>query len=505
MTNIKYSMVSYLKELISFRWVVLGVVIYFYGSVLKNQIIGNAIRDGLMINGWDVSMNLLNDMYIIVYFVVPLVLFISTTVILSDFNYVTLIRLGTIKKWIFRSLKQFWKKTSILLLLWAFMSFYLTIGVPFSWHWTWSQFSKSNNFYNMLGEIAVIFTTPLSAFIFQLVLLVIAISMLHLFLSLLYVTIRNRNFLLIMCVSLFIGGIVGFKLLPSEYAFLSPTTYLSLTKYIDSFNSPLKGLVVLVGLSTIFLLYILLVDLNKRKYFQLIKPYLSHVIYLSLCLLGIVSTSISIESGKGTILDVWIMSFAGSNSESFAYSSYFYYSIAFFGLVYLINLEISREIERMGFYKIIRYRNLEKWFWSWFKKLLLRVIFLLILFMILPIIVGAIVGMKINFNVTVFHTEPYTVFYHFLINGFLQICFCILSIFIISWTRKEAAHGLILISVFMVLMLPGINQKGVIPVGLNSLVYLVDYSPYRITLVLLIVNFIVYFAIKYLFTKSLKM
>ena len=91
-------MVSYLKELISFRWVVLGVVIYFYGSVLKNQIIGNAIRDGLMINGWDVSMNLLNDMYIIVYFVVPLVLFISTTVILSDFNYVTLIRLGTIKK-----------------------------------------------------------------------------------------------------------------------------------------------------------------------------------------------------------------------------------------------------------------------------------------------------------------------------------------------------------------------------------------------------------------------
>ena len=134
MTNIKYSMVSYLKELISFRWVVLGVVIYFYGSVLKNQIIGNAIRDGLMINGWDVSMNLLNDMYIIVYFVVPLVLFISTTVILSDFNYVTLIRLGTIKKWIFRSLKQFWKKTSILLLLWAFMSFYLTIGVPFSWH-----------------------------------------------------------------------------------------------------------------------------------------------------------------------------------------------------------------------------------------------------------------------------------------------------------------------------------------------------------------------------------
>lgn len=502
MANIKFSMVRYLKDLINFRWVILGVIIYFYGSVLKNQIIRNAISDSLMINTWDVSINLLNDMYIIVYFIVPIVLFISTTIILNDFNYVTLIRLGTVKKWIFRSLKQFWKKTSKFVLLWTFMSFYLTIGVPFSWNW--SQFSKSNNFYNTLDEIGVIFTTPLSAFIFQLVLLVFAMSILHLFLSLSYVTIRNRNFLLIMCAIFFIGSIVGFKLFPREYAYLSPTTYFSLAKYINSFNSPLMGLGVLVGLSTIFFLYILSIDLNKRKYFQSIKPYLSHVIYLVLCILGIVSTSISIESGKATILDVLVLSFQGSSSDSFAYSSFFYYSIVFFGLVYLINSDISREIDQMGYYKIIRYRNLEKWFWSWFKKLLLRVFTLLLLFVILSIIVGTVVGMKINFNVTVFHTDSYTVLYHFFINGFLQIVFYILSVFIISWVRKEASHGLILISIFMVLMLPGINQQGVIPVGLNSLVYLLNYSPYSITLVLLLANIIVYVAIKYLFTKSLK-
>lgn len=503
MANMKFSTVRYLEDLINFRWVVLGVVIYFYGSVLKNQIIENVISDNLMMNAWDVSLNLLNDMYIIVYFVVPLVLFISTTVILSNFNYVTLIRLGTIKKWILRSLKQFWKKTSVLLLLWVFMSFYLTIGVPFSWEW--SSFSKSTNYGNTLKEIGVIFSTPLLAFILQLLLLVFTLSFLHLFLSLVYVTIRSRNFLLMMCVIIFMGGIIGFKLFPSEYAFLSPTTYFSLTKYIDSFNSPLMGLGVLVGQISIFFLYLLSIDLNKRKYFQSIKPYLPHAIYLLLCLLGIFSVSISIGTGKGTILDVLLLSFQGSSSKSFAYSSFFYYSIVFFGLVYLINSDISREIDRMGYYKIIRFRNLEKWFWSWFKKLLLRVIVLLLLLLIFPIIAGAILGMKINFNVTVFHTDPYTVLYHFFFNGFLQIVFYILSVFIISWTRKEAWHGLILISIFMVLMLPGINQQGLIPVGLNSMVYLLHYSPYRITLVLLIANFAVYGAIKYLFTKSLKM
>ncbi|BDG48833.1 hypothetical protein [Parageobacillus sp. KH3-4] len=502
MGNFKFNMARYLEELISFKWVILGVIIYFYGAVMKNEIVGNAYKVGMVVNGWDITLNLLNDMYIIVYFIIPLELFISTTSILADFNYETLIRLGTLKKWVFRSLKHFWKKTSILLLIWAFMSIYMTIGLPFSWNW--SQFSNSNHIYNNLNKISVFFQTPLSAFIFQLILLFLTLSLLHLILSLLYVTTRNKNFILIICVIFFLGGMAGFKLLPKEFAFLSPTTYFSVTKYLDSFNSPILGFGILLGLIIICLLYLLLLDLNKKKYFQTIKPYLSLLIYLFLCFLGIVSTSISLNSGERTILDVWIMSFRGSSSENFIYFPFFFYSIVFFGFIYLVNVYISEEIDRMGYYKIIRFRNLNKWFWSWFKKILIKVVFLLLLLTLLSISVGAITGMKLNFYTTVFNASLYAVFYHFFINGFLQIVFYIFSVFIVSWIRKEPVHGLILISVFMILMLPGTNPLGLIPVGLNSLVYLEDFSPFHITLILLMANFLVYLVIKYLFTKSLK-
>lgn len=503
MKNIKLAIASYIEELISFKWLVLGVLIYFYGTVLKKRIVENAISDGVNLNGWDITLNLFNDMYMIVYFVVPLVLFFSTTTILENFNYEILIRIGSMKKWVFRSLKRFWVKSSIFLFIWVFMCLFLTIGLPHSWGW--SQYSNSNNLYNTLNEVVVIFPTPFTVFILQLVLFIFAISMLHVFLSLVYITIKNRNFLLIMCVILFIGGLVGFKLLPSEYVYLSPTPYFSITNYIHSFNPPLKGLGILVVQIIVFTLYILMIDLNKKRYFQLVKPYLPHLVYIFLCLLGIIASSINLGPTGGTILDVWVMSFRGTSSEIFSYSSFFYYSIVFFGLVYLVNFDISNELDSLGFYKIIRFRSLEKWFWSWFRRVLLRVTLFLLLFIILSMTVGVFTGREIQYELTVIDAPLYTLFYHFLINGFLQIVVYILFVFIFSWTRKDASHGIIIMSIFMIIMLPGINQLGVIPVGLNSLVYLENYSVLRITLVLLISNFVIYSVIKYLFTKSMKM
>ena len=77
----------------------------------------------------------------------------------------------------------------------------------------------------------------------------------------------------------------------------------------------------------------------------------------------------------------------------------------------------------------------------------------------------------------------------------------ILLIFIFSWAQRGSIQGLILVSIFMILMLPGFNPLGILPVGLNSLVYTVDFSPFHITVILLIANLVVYFAMKYIFTK----
>ncbi|MBW0934213.1 hypothetical protein [Priestia megaterium] len=502
MPRIKFYIARYLEELIRFKWIAIGVSIYFYARMLKKQIVEGSFQEHMSINVWDISLNIQNDSYIILYFVIPIILLISTTSILEDFNYQTLIRLGTIKKWILRSLFKFWKKSSILILIWVFMSLYMTIKLPVSWNW--SPFSKSNGVYNDLFEISAVFDSPLWAFVLEIALLILTFSILHIALSLIYATTKKKSLLLVFCVTFFIWSIAGFKLLPNKFSFFAPTTYFSITQYFHAFDSPIMGVGILLGAITFCYIYLLLIDRNIKQHILSTRPYLPFLLYLFLCVIGIISTSFSLTSHKNTILDTWVISFRGVSSNFFTYSSFFYYMIVFFGLIYLFSMEMNKEIDRMGYYKIIRFRNLEKWFWSWFKKILIKTMLVLILLTTLSFIIGAIMGMKCNFYVTDFESSVLLIFYQFFINGFLQVVLYILLIFIFSWTRREPVQVLVLISSFMILMLPGVNPLGIIPVGLNSLIYTENFSPFHITLILLIANLIMYFTIKYIFTKNLK-
>ncbi|MFE4430898.1 hypothetical protein ACFRH9_28665 [Peribacillus butanolivorans] len=502
MESVTYNIAKFFHGLISIECLIMGIVMYFYGSAIKSNLIEDSFNQGMPINSWDISLNLLCDMYIIVYFVIPLVLFISTISILKGFNYQTLIRLGSYRRWVYFSLKNFWRQSSLLLFIWIFMAIFMVIGVPFSWNW--SLFSQSDSMFNTLKELTSIFHTPLSTFFIQVILLFITFSLLHTILLLLYVTTKSKNLILIICAIVFLGGMAGFKLLPKELAFLSPSTYFSITKYMDSFNSPFLALGIMLAFSILCFLYFQLLDINKKIFFQSLKMNVPLLIYVFLCILGIVSTAANLKTNENTILDVWIMSFRGSSLETFIYAPFFYYCIVFFGFVYIVNVRLSEEIDRMGYYKIIRFKNLERWFWSWFYKILIKAVLLLVFLTVLSICTAVVMGMNLNFNITVFNQPLYKVFYHFFMNGFLQITFYLLSIFIVAWVSKESIHGVILISIFMILMLPIVSQLNVIPVGLNSLVYMENLSLLNITLILLVSNILAYLVIKYLFTKSLK-
>jgi len=457
---------------------------------------------GISFNNWDITLRLLNDMYLIVYFIIPVVLLFSIKSILVDFNYQILIRLGSFKKWVYHSLKHFWLRIIPLFCLWVFVSLFMMIGFPYSW--TWSQYSGSNHITNTLYELVKFFGTPISAFAAQLILLVLTLSLLHVFLATIYVLTKSKNFILLISVIFFIVSITGFKLLPKESAFISPTTYFSISKAVNSFNSPILSFIVVLVFCVLSVLYLRILDLNKKVYIQSIKAYIPIGIYSFLCLIGLISTANSLKSTDSTIWDVWIMSFRGSSPENFSYLPFFFYLIVFFGFIYLIQLFLSNEIEQLGYYKIIRFKNLNKWFWNWMKKLLIVVALFLFMLMGLSLLIAVIFRLDTSFYITMLSNPLYEVIYHFFINGFLQIVFYIFAVFIVSWTSKESIHGVLLISVFMILMLPGINAAGIIPVGLNSIVYLVDYSPYYLTSILIVMNAIAFSVINYLFKRSLK-
>ena len=107
MQRSKFHVTRYLEELINFKWIAVGVVFYFYAYVLKKQLIEGSVQEHMEINIWDVSLKIQNDIYIILYFIIPLILVMSLSSIFEDFNYQTLIRLGTVRRWILRSLLRF--------------------------------------------------------------------------------------------------------------------------------------------------------------------------------------------------------------------------------------------------------------------------------------------------------------------------------------------------------------------------------------------------------------
>jgi hypothetical protein len=494
---------GFANDLISIKSIALGVVFFLYANVLKKQIANTGYHMHISFNNWDVTLCFLNDMYLIVYFIIPISLLFSITTILKDFDYHILIRLGSFKKWVITSLVHFWWKISPLMIIWVFISLFMMIGFPISGKW--SELSKTSHVINTLSTLTNHFSMPLAAFIAQIVLFFLALSVLHLALSIVYVWTKSKFFMLLVCIIVFLGGSVGFKLLPKELAFLSPTTYFSITKGIDTFNSTVTSYLVCLTLIFVAIFLLQFIDLNKKFLFNSIKPFVPMGIYLLLCVVGISSTAGTLRESPGTtIWDVWTLSFIGVSAKHFSYLSFFFYIIVFFGFIYLIQLFLSQELDQLSYYKIIRFKNLTKWFWSWMKKLFVLVILFLIIIMATSLFIGMCFQLNTNFTITMLPIALNKALYHFFVNGFLQIVFYIMAVFIVSWISKESIHSIILISVFIILMLPGINTIGIIPVGLNSMDYMIDYHPYYQTLILLGMNIISIWIVNYLFRKSLK-
>ncbi|SEN68640.1 hypothetical protein SAMN05192533_11772 [Mesobacillus persicus] len=492
---------GFFDELISIKYLLFGVIIYGYGVLLRNPILGYAQEHRLLINGWDLSLQLMNDMYLIVYFIVPLLMFFSVQSTHYQFSEQALIRIGSYKKWIYRSLKHFWKNASPLLFVWIFISLFMMIGLPFSS--IWSPFSKSENFLNTLSGVASTFHHPLYTLIFQFFLLVIAASLLHTFIALNYLFVKNRNLILFACALIFFGGGVGFKLLPVQFSYLNPISYFSLVQITSSVTVPVACLLILIVIGiTLFLMN--LVDMSKMNFYLLIKQFGPKIIYLILCLSGILSNANSIRSSDATIWDLLLLSFSGTGATGFSYSSYFFYCIVFFGFLYLVSLFLVNEIELMGPYKLIRYRSLYRWFWSWFKRLIVTVILFIFGLSFIILTIGFIVGLKTNLYTTMLSVPIDDLLTHFLMNSFLQLTFYILAVFILIWSSKESSYVLILISVFMVLMLPGLNSFGLNPIGLNSFLSLIDHSIIYISSFLTFMIIASLLIINYLFKKSLK-
>jgi len=103
---VKGKITNLLDETFKFRWVIFGVILYLFGSRSKAQLYYFSSQTKHLMNQWDIINSMLGNIYLIIYVILPLLLFRSLSIILKDFEYTVLIRVGSYRLWIYRTLGQ---------------------------------------------------------------------------------------------------------------------------------------------------------------------------------------------------------------------------------------------------------------------------------------------------------------------------------------------------------------------------------------------------------------
>lgn len=228
------------------------------------------------------------------------------------------------------------------------------------------------------------------------------------------------------------------------------------------------------------------------------------LIYLSLCMFGIVFGVSGFHEQSSTVWDKLYFSFYGVSEQGFSLNAFFYYCIVYIGIVYLFQVHLSVVLTERIYYQLIRYQSLYRWFWALIKPVIFRIITLLFLLFCITIVVGLFEGKSLKFSLTIVEGSSVPMLiYHFFVNGFLQMMNYVLIAFLVLWVWKESEYGLLTLIALTVTSLPIFNQKKWLPSGLNSLgnVNGNEYELYKITILLFFYLALEMVIIWYLFRK----
>ncbi|HWK23224.1 MAG TPA: hypothetical protein VNS08_09365 [Ureibacillus sp.] len=484
MNNFNYRLNRFLDEELSIKWVIIGIFLYIYGFRMRSNLFILSNSESKLFNNWDLIVNFFSDLNLQIYFISPILLFLSLKIIHLELGFPLLIRLGSYKNWIIHSVIQFIKKLFIITCIMVIIISLLLIGVPLEFKW--SLFSTINEgLPNNLPSnvISKYIRLPGVFLFFQLTLFFLFFIVVHLFLVILYVYTKSRLYPTICAIMTWVLFIVSFKLFPASHPTIILPSYFNLIQGIKGFgNTWTPFFIVILGL---FLLSFLTSKIDKkfkRKSFTFNSKYALYCILVLLSLLPILR-----QTNIRTIQEIYILAFYGTSQIGFNFLAFMSYLIIFYGYVLLTLLSLNKELDNLSYYKVLRYGNLIKWIWNSFVPILKSNFFLLLYLFSFVLLISFLCGVTLNDTFSSNKSSSLLIFYHFFINGYLQILFYILFAFLIGWYTKNMFYGFFSIITLSIFMLPGLNLLKFIPSGLNSMGYLLDGgSPYITTFILLL-------------------
>ncbi|MBM4763483.1 permease [Bacillus sp. B15-48] len=325
------------------------------------------------------------------------------------------------------------------------------------------------------------FNYPVLALLSHLLLFTFSMVATHLLLAIIYVVTKSRTATIFTMILTGLWVIGSGKYLPDS---LYPLNYISLPIGINN-----NSFVVFIAVGTVLLLSIVLIsqiDYNFQHVWSFFKGKGTLLIFL-LLISAILWKGTSVH-GTQTIGDKFFYIFFGGSIEGFNFFNFLSYFILYFGFVYVVQLHLQKVLSQISHYMIIRYKSINRWFWQWYRKVAFSILVYLTILALTSFIIGRLVGGTLGFSTTFESSfSTFDQYYQFFVNGYLQITFYVLLVFMISWLTAEPFYSLVAIGILSIFMFPGLNLIKVLPVGLNSLGYLTGhFTTYTISLLLLL-------------------
>ncbi|MFA8440204.1 hypothetical protein [Pueribacillus sp. YX66] len=212
------------EQIVSWKWIVATLPIILFSFSNRHYIQFLEEKNHITANVWDFVLNPLNDPYLMVYYIFPLIVFISSIYINRTFDYTRLIRLGSYKNWIITKAKRLFLMD--LYLIGLFLAAILTTAVNTSFSMEWSDIGKVNESSNeILYTLESNFSSPFIALLLQIGLFLLTVLTVQLIMCVLYAIYKKQSVLHVLNILLFIFGIAGFKIIPTSLLFLETPNY----------------------------------------------------------------------------------------------------------------------------------------------------------------------------------------------------------------------------------------------------------------------------------------
>ncbi len=239
-----------IDEFLTWKWSLFCVLLLIFGYVQRQNLIESSIFLKSRINQWDILIGISCDPILLIYLLLPYMLFLSCLTIRETWNNNHLVRVRSWVRCVRYSVKMYSPTAVVSVLLLLVIALLLTQKLPYEL--TWSAFSSlpSSSFNSISSFSKETNMSPLVVLAFQLFLLYIFLLTVHAFLATLSLYFSKLLYLGIVSLAILLYTMVTFRYY-SDLPRLVVFNYMTFPSSYSVYHVAYPAFVILIGVQII--------------------------------------------------------------------------------------------------------------------------------------------------------------------------------------------------------------------------------------------------------------